>query len=147
MDGFTCPPADLFSYFGSKIGGPGWLQVDLKKYYTLKSVRIPVKADTTFPGLEYRFGNETKEDNYELNQVLITNSEDFYLGQILEIYSDVPIVGRYFLIKQKPNINMHITEIQIIAEQVRYSHVNLGRTFKPKLRCFNVFYMGEKTLE
>ena len=116
IDGFTCPHGNLFFYYGSKNGGPGWLQVDLKGYYTLKSVRIPVKGATNFPRLEYRFGNESKAENYELNPVLIANSEEFYTGQILEIYSAVPIVGRYFLIQQKPDFHMHISEIQIIAD-------------------------------
>ena len=99
-----------------KNANSGWLQVDLKGYYTLKSVRIPVIGPLTFPGLEYRFGNESKEDNYESNPVLIANSEEFYKGQILEIYPAVPIVGRYFLIQQNPITDMHITEVQILAE-------------------------------
>ena len=116
IDGFTCPHAKKFSYFGTKNANSGWLQVDLKGFYTLKSVRIPVIVASSFPGLEYRFGNESKADNYESNPVLVANSEEFYTGQILEIYPPVPLVGRYFLIQQNPITDMHITEVQILAE-------------------------------
>ena len=53
IDGFTCPYDNPFSFLGHK--GYGWLQLDLKGYYSLKCIKIHVRNPASYKGLEFRF--------------------------------------------------------------------------------------------
>ena len=115
IDGFYCQHTTGYGFAGNT--GMGWLQVDLKGFFILECVRIPVISEkghsTSFmKGVEFRFGNETKNGNQELNPIIGYSDSDA-MGQIFEFCPKFKLIGRYFIIQRRNIGKLDVGEIQI----------------------------------
>ena len=118
IDGYTCKHSSGFDYYSDI--GLGWLQIDLKGIYTLKCVRVPVRSEqvfftTYFKGIEFRFGNESRNGNYKLNPI-IGLSEDESFEQIVEFCPNYQLVGRYMIMQKVFSDKLIIPEVQITVQ-------------------------------
>ena len=119
IDGFYCMKTSAFMYHSRKSNEVGWLQLDLKGYFSLKCIRITVReSDALIQKLGIRFGNESKVEDFEKNPIIIAETENGLERIIFEYCLERHLIGRYLLLQEKKSEIDYIIigEIQVIVE-------------------------------
>ena len=115
-DGFFCKGQKMAYGYVSKPNHEGWMQIDLKKYYALKCLKIFVGG--TFNDIEFRFGNYSKNEDWTKNAFLAYSSKGMR-NTIVKYCFDRPMVGRYVYLESKKKIDediIQIGEIQVLVQ-------------------------------
>ena len=121
-DGFYCQLYEEFLYHSKlDINGGAWAQFDLKSYFKLKCIRVPVRSaevywNANFHEIEIRFGNNSRDENFAKNPI-IAYTETGLEGKIFEVCLDYPLVGRYLFFHEKQSqfTAILIGDIQILV--------------------------------
>ena len=100
---------------------PSWFQADLKRYYTLKCVRVSIRStkiveDSFFKDVEFRFGNESMEGDISLNHIIgfSAGHQDAVEGVVVEYCMEYPLVGRFLILREMGDYqNLVFGEIQV----------------------------------
>lgn len=123
IDGYYCLKNSKWAYHSTESNGGGWLQLNLKGYFSLKCIRIPVRNDGTSKSghmqeVEVRFGNNSRADNFEKNPIIIAKTASGLEGTIFEYCLDRPLVGKYLLLQEKKSEDdiLVVGEIQVLVE-------------------------------
>ena len=106
-------------YHSNMVNGGGWLQLDLKGYFALKCIRVPVRdSEGHMQEIEIRFGNESKVENFEENPIIIAKTASGLEDTIFEYCLDRHLIGRYLLLQEKKSEDDYIIvgEIQVLVE-------------------------------
>ena len=120
IDGYFCQRGAEAGY-SSKKGIGQWIQYDLSGFYSLKCVRIPVRTHdvyyyTRFNDLLFRFGNKSRNEEFNLNPIIGNTVKQQYAGEIVEFCPVVNLVGQYLLLQKTTSVDdfLSIGEVQIV---------------------------------
>ena len=115
-NGFFCDTGKMHYGYISNSNDEGWMQIDLKEYYTLKCLKM--FAGNAFCNIEFRFGNYSKTEDWSRN-VFLAYSKKGLKRSVVEYCFDRPVVGRYVHLESKKDIGkdfIQIGEIQVLVK-------------------------------